>query len=136
MRRVVPVDGRQGDWPRLVANAVNEQGKALSALEGAYLPSGGALTLKARAITATGAVAVDDYMILADATSAAITVNLPAVAASAGRVLVVKKTDASANAVTLDGNASETIDGATTKALAAQYDVVTVVCDGSAWWAA
>lgn len=36
MRRVVPVDGRQGDWPRLVANAVNEHGKALSALEGQF----------------------------------------------------------------------------------------------------
>lgn len=93
----------------------------------------GTVNTTVRAITATGAVADTDYLILANATSGAITVTLPAAASSEGRVLVVKKTDASGNAVTLDGTGSETIDGATTQALAAQYDALTVVCDGAGW---
>jgi len=74
-----------------------------------------------------------------DATSGAVTVTLPAVAdvtsaGNEGRPLWVKKTDASVNAVTLDADGSETIDGATTKVLSSQYDVCCVVCDGAEWW--
>jgi hypothetical protein len=71
-------------------------------------------------------------ILYADPTSGAITVNLPAVASSTGAILTVKNIGTT-NAVTLDGNSSETIDGATTKALSSQYDVVTIHCDGSAW---
>jgi len=89
-----------------------------------------------RAITASGSALAGDFLILADATAGAVTVTLPPVASSLGALIVVKKTDASANAVTVDGSGAETIDGATTQALAAQYDAVTVVCDGIAWWIA
>lgn len=99
-----------------------------------YVNSGGALPLATRTITTTGAPTATDYLILCDATSGAITVNLPAVASSAGRVLVVKKTDASINSVTLDGNGAETIDGAATKILATQYAVLNIQCNGAAWW--
>ena len=61
------------------------------------------------------------------------TITLYAASGNAGKVITVKKTDSSTNAVTLDGNASETIDGATTLALTAQYDSATVVCDGTNW---
>lgn len=100
---------------------------------GTALVSGGALVLNVRAITATGGTNADDYLILVDATAGAVTVNLPAAASSEGRVLVVKKTDVSVNAVTLDPNAAETIDGAATQALAAQWDALTVACDGAGW---
>jgi hypothetical protein len=70
---------------------------------------------------------------LCDATSGAITADLPAAASHSGRVVTVKKTDASGNAVTLDGNSSETIDGATTKVLASQYDCASIVSDGTEW---
>ena len=68
-----------------------------------------------------------------DATSNPITVNLPSAVTSNGKTYRIKKTDASANAVTIDANASETIDGATTLALSAQYDAATICCDGAAW---
>jgi len=45
----------------------------------------------------------------------------------------IKKTDASANAVTVDGNGAETIDGSTTVSLAAQWDFITVVSNGTNW---
>lgn len=68
-----------------------------------------------------------------DATAGAITVNLPAVSSNTGLRVCVKKTDASTNVVTLDGNASETIDGATTKALSTQYKAYEILCDGATW---
>jgi hypothetical protein len=63
------------------------------------------------------------------------TLTLPPVAtARAGATLRIVKTSAAAAAVTLDGNASETIDGAATyAAIDAQYDVATLLCTGSEW---
>lgn len=79
-------------------------------------------------------VLATDSVIIADATSGAITVNLPAVSGTDGRTIRVKKIDSSANAVTLDGNSSETIDDATTRVLSSQYDSITIVSDDSEWW--
>ncbi|HPM25429.1 MAG TPA: hypothetical protein PLP66_16080 [Phycisphaerae bacterium] len=69
------------------------------------------------------------------ANSAARTLTLPPVATvRAGGWLRVVKTSAAAQAVTLDGNGSEMIDGATTyTALDAQYDVALLLCTGSEW---
>jgi len=77
--------------------------------------------------------AASESVILCDATSASFTITLPSVA-TVGRHYNIKKIDSTANTVTLDGNASETIDGATTLVLGAQYQSVTIVSDGSAWW--
>ncbi len=69
------------------------------------------------------------------ANTAARTLTLPPVAAvRAGGWLRVVKTSATAAAVTLDGNASETIDGATTyTALDAIYDCAKLLCTGTEW---
>jgi hypothetical protein len=62
------------------------------------------------------------------------TLTLPAAATSAGAWYTIKKTSADADAVTIDGNGDELIDGATTFAeVDAEYDTVTVVCDGTGW---
>ena len=87
-----------------------------------------------RTVTTTATASATDSVILADATGGAFTVNLPAASNRAGRVYTIKKTDASANAVTVDGNAAETIDGALTKVLATQYASTMIVCDGSNWF--
>ena len=42
--------------------------------------------------------------------------------------------NATTNTVTIDGNASETIDGATTKTLVTQYASYTIQCDSTTWW--
>lgn len=67
--------------------------------------------------------------------SAALTVTLPPVAdTQAGDRLTVVKTTAAAEIVTLDGNASETIDNATTlTTMDARYDCVTLVSTGTEW---
>lgn len=95
---------------------------------------GGTFLTPSRAVTATTTATSADYLILANATAGAVTVNLPAAAYSDGLTLIVKKTDVSANAVILDPYASETIDGAATKSTTTQYARFVVVCDGSTWW--
>ena len=80
----------------------------------------------------TLSITVDDFVLVSGNT----TLNLPAVASSSGVEFTIKKTDSNATTVTLDGNASETIDGATTFAFTEQYESVTIVCDGSAWFVA
>ena len=91
-------------------------------------------TLKSVAVTGTKTlVAPCETLVLGDATSGAFSVFLPTAASMPDTPITVKKVDASGNAVTIDGNGSETIDGATTKTLAAQYDSMTVVSDGTTW---
>lgn len=73
-------------------------------------------------------------LILCDATGGPFTVTLPAAAAAgAGFEIAIKKTDSSINAVTVDGDGSETIDGATTFVLDEQYEEVTIRSDGAGW---
>lgn len=83
---------------------------------------------KTAAYTATAS----DDVILCDASGGAFSVTLPAVASSAGKVFTIKNVGASGT-VTIDGNASETIDGATTVAMATQYNFRTIICDGTEW---
>lgn len=84
---------------------------------------------KTTTYTGTG----DETTILCDASGAAFTVTLPAAASYTGKHYHIKKTDSSTNAVTIDGNASETIDGATTTTVSLQYETLTIISDGSNW---
>jgi len=76
----------------------------------------------------------DEIAILADASSNAITINLPAVATNVNRAFLIKKIDSSANVVTIDGSVSEVIDGETTQLLTAQWTAITIISNGSAWY--
>ncbi|WP_085905913.1 hypothetical protein [Kiloniella majae] len=76
----------------------------------------------------------DGKVIPFDATGAARTIPLlPAATAGNGFSVTIKKTDASANAVTIDGDGSEVIDGAETLVLSAQNDAIELRCDGTGW---
>lgn len=82
--------------------------------------------------TANYTASVNDCTILVNATGGAVTVQLP-FSGSSFSVWTVKKTDASVNAVTVQG-VSGTIDGAATFSLAAQNNSVTVQGDGANGW--
>ncbi len=76
-----------------------------------------------------------DKVILVDSTSGTVTITLLAAAtAGDGFQVAIKKTDSSGNTVVIDGNASETIDGATTLTLSTQYDVALLVSNGTNWF--
>jgi len=110
---------------------ITESGTVVS-LSGSLLVANGlsmATVAKTSGYTATAA----DYTILCDASSAAFTVTLPAATSHTGRIYHIKKTDSSGNGVTVDGNGSETIDGATTQVISTQYDSLMIQCDGTTW---
>jgi len=69
---------------------------------------------------------------LINATSAATTVTLPTAVGNAA-CFIIKKTDSSTNAVTIDGYSTETIDGSTTYILNDQYNYVELVSNGTNW---
>lgn len=85
-------------------------------------------------ITASYTVVDGDRVVLADATSGAITLTLPLASQSRGMPLKVIKTDSSVNAVTLSGVGAENINGSSTKVLASQYETVEIICDGTEWF--
>jgi hypothetical protein len=84
-----------------------------------------AYVAKTGAYTATN----DDYVI--DCTSGTFTVTLPASSGRTGRILIIK--NSGAGTITVDGNASETIDGATTVTMAVQYGTIQIMSDGTNW---
>lgn len=86
------------------------------------------------AVNANATLDATYQTVAVDASGGAVTITLPAAASCTGRRYDIKKVDSSANAVTIDGNSTETIDGIATKALANQYSSVTVISNGSGWW--
>ncbi len=73
--------------------------------------------------------------IFGDTQAGAFTVTLPAAADCTGRCFTFVRAGTGTNALTLDGNASETVDGGATLAtMDAARDTVTIQSDGSNWY--
>lgn len=63
------------------------------------------------------------------------TILLPTAADNSGRVItVIVGGDPGSNNVIVDGEGSETINGATTKTNSTQYSSISVLCDGTEWF--
>lgn len=133
------IDANADDITALAANDVALDARLdtaeadIAALEAYNVPPVNLQSYKvtARTVTATPTFAANDCLINVNATGGAVTVNLPAL--SAGRVFRFKKLDVSANTVTIDGNGSETIDGAATYVLTTQYESVEIIGGASEW---
>jgi hypothetical protein len=76
----------------------------------------------------------NDGTIIADASSGNITITLPPAADSSQFIFRIKKKDITANTVTVDANASETIDSSSNYVLATVNEAITVQSDGTGWW--
>ncbi len=74
-----------------------------------------------------------DATILCDPAGGAFTITLFAASGNSGRRIKVVKTTSNANAVLVDGNSSETINGIAGQYLYRQWDYISLVCDGSNW---
>lgn len=78
-----------------------------------------------------------DFIVGVTSTAAARTITLPAAAtAVVGCIYVIKDESGAAatNNITVDGNGSETIDGATTYVINTNYGAVCLYTDGTAWY--
>jgi hypothetical protein len=89
-----------------------------------YSPNNLNVAVKSSTYTATAA---DDVILC----SSGITINLPAYTSVPGKVFYIKNMDGTT--ITIDGNASETIDGATTQIINVKYNVLTIVAGPSEW---
>jgi len=87
-----------------------------------------------RTETANYTAVSTDHTILADATGGAFTITLPAASGLAGKIYTIKRINSGGHDVTIDANASETIDGDTTKVLNAHWKYLQIQCDGSNWF--
>lgn len=84
--------------------------------------------------TSTYTISVTDSGVIADATSGAFTITLPPASNAKNQVKWVKKVDSSANAITIVGVGSETIDDSTSITLTIQYQSIDLFSDGTQWW--
>jgi hypothetical protein len=94
----------------------------------------GSFALPITTKTADYTAGSSDYTILVSCSSANITITLPAVASYVGRIYNIKKIDATGYTVIIDGNSSETIDGALTQTISTQYETLTIQNNGSSWY--
>jgi hypothetical protein len=139
------IDNSDGDkWKLTIANTVrsvtpvfavdDSRNVAVNANTAASrFDINGSFGVALNSVSANTTLTSAHHTVLVDATGGARTITLPAASGCSGRIYCIKKTDASGNAVTVDGNASETIDGSTTNSLSSQYDGVTIQSDGSNW---
>ena len=89
-----------------------------------------ASSYNSRTVTATGNIAASDVFIRANATSAAITLTLPATGMINGQSWIVKKVDTSSNAITISGNGI-LIDGASTVVITSYPNSITIWYDSA-----
>jgi len=83
--------------------------------------------------TAAYTLLTTDDVVTASTASGAFSITLPTAVGNSGKVFRIKRTNSHANKLTIDANGSETIDGALTYILYAQYQEVEIVSDGSNW---
>jgi hypothetical protein len=118
------------------ANTTRVVGSAVSADVQLILPDvSGTLRLvgDTQAKTGTYTALTTDGIIKVDTTSA-FTVTLYTAVGNTGKELTFVKTTNDVNALTIDGNGSETINGALTTTIDSQYEVLKIRSDGSNWY--
>lgn len=90
---------------------------------------------RATSVTKTAAytITVLDEIILADAAGGAFTLTLPTAAAMSGHGVYVVRMNLGVNAVTIDADGAELINGTTTAVLTLQYQSILLWSDGTQW---
>jgi hypothetical protein len=117
-----------GDYRIFNSMAVGSDTAPLSVLDAL-----GSFGANIEAISGATTLDATHHTVTCDASGGAFTVTLPAASGITRRIYHIKKTDSSGNAVTVDGNSGETIDGALTQVINVQYDSMMIHCDGSNW---
>lgn len=85
------------------------------------------ITTKTTTYTATAS----DDVILVDTSGGPWTLSMYASSGNSGKITRIKKISSDFNALTIDGNGSETIDDALTRKIVTQNEEVVLLCDGS-----
>ena len=97
------------------------------------LDVGGAFHVPIVAKTGTYTLTDDDHTVTCDTSGGGFTINLPALSGRLGRIYNVKNDGSSTNAITVDGNGAETIDGFPTKVIIKLYANMQIQAGASEW---
>lgn len=97
------------------------------------LIAGAAISLSVVSKTSNYTCTPNDSTVTFNASGAPLTCTLETAVGAVGRIRIVVKTDSSANTVTIDPNAAETINGASTLVLSSQWDRAIIQSDGTNW---
>jgi hypothetical protein len=99
------------------------------------LESGTGFRLKtSSSITSNTTLGPSDFSADVDATAGAVTLTLPAASKYYGKVYMISKRDASANAVNIAADGVDTINGSATASIAFQYNSFILQSDGVSEW--
>jgi hypothetical protein len=79
----------------------------------------------------TSTYVADNEDCVINCTSGTFTVTLPTAVGISGQYFIVK--NSGAGVITIDGDGSETMDGASSKTLSVQYESMTFVSNGANW---
>jgi hypothetical protein len=132
--RLPQVSGDDGAWGTvlntfLAQSLVNTTTGSTTSAQNGYLTQIRLITFASSPATLTlnpGQTA------LVDATNGAVSIVLPDATATYN-IYNIKKTDSSANTVTISTTSSQSIDGSNSVAIQVQYACVSVVSDGTRW---
>ena len=132
--RVPQVSGDDGAWGTvlntfLTQSLVNTTTGSTTSAQNGYLTQIRLITFASSPATLTlnpGQTA------LVDATNGAVSIVLPDATATYN-IYNIKKTDSSANTVTINTTSSQSIDGSASAVIQVQYVCVSVVSDGTKW---
>ena len=124
-----------GDGSATLAHSIEcDSGNVDLCNQGGELTCGGGIVLPTRTVTdSTDTPTGRDHVILCDATSNTVTINLPTAVGIEGRVYNIKAINVD-NAVTVDANGTEEIDGSATAITLALMEVITIQSDNANWW--
>jgi hypothetical protein len=92
-----------------------------------------AVKLASPSATGTVSILAVETVEVATAGASDITRTLPPASGLTERIVTVKKIDSGAGSVIVEGNGSETIDGALNYTLVNQWQYVRLLCDGLGW---
>jgi len=132
--RLPQVSGDDGAWGTvlntfLTQSLVNTTTGSTTSAQNGYLTQIRLITFASSPATLTlnpGQTA------LVDATNGAVSIVLPDATATYN-IYNIKKTDSSANTVTINTTSSQSIDGSASAVIQVQYVCVSVVSDGTKW---
>lgn len=99
--------------------------------DGAFVAPSATLTTTVSTKTTTYTSTTADDVLLADGAGGSFTITLHAASTWTKPLTIKKINTGTTNNITIDGNASETIDGAATRVITQQYESVTLVSNGS-----
>lgn len=119
-----------GNFVRL---PIGSTGQALK-VSGGIPAWGNGMSFGTNTQTTSYTVTNTDTVVFADATSANVTITLPAASGMAGYRFYIKRVDNSSHTVSIARTGTDTIDGMTSFTLDLQYTAFGVVSNGSAWY--